>query len=149
MAQRDITPKDRLVFIGDGATPTEVFLQVVCLTSESFNRTTSALDASTACGQKSQPGTKELTVDIAGTQVLSPDSPTMSIEELDDLWKLDTVFNAKIGPAEPQPGDVTRSFKAYITNLVDTTSFDNNFPSFTATLKVLVDTYDKEVEPEA
>lgn len=138
-----------MAFIGDGGTPSETFLQIVCLTSESFNRTTSTLDANTACGQKSQPGAKELTVDIAGTQVLNPDAPTMSIEELDDLWKDQTIFNMKIGPAEPKPGDVTRTFKAYITNLVDTTSFDNNIPSFTATMKVLVDSYDKEVEPEA
>lgn len=148
MAQRDVTPKDRFIQIGDGGEP-ETFLQVVCLTSESFNRTTSALEANTACGQKSQPGTKALSVDIAGTQVLNPDVPTMSIEELDDLWKADTVFNAKLGPLLPAPGDVTRKFKAYITNLVDTTSFDNNFPSFTATLNIQVDTYEKETEPEA
>lgn len=114
MAEHKINGTDVLLFVGlDGVT----YNTVVCLTSESVNRTTSVIDAKSKCGPDTLPGTQTNDIDFAGQVLADPDAGKTSTDELDDHWRNMTTIYWKVGKATPAIGDVTYSGTGFISDL--------------------------------
>lgn len=93
---------------------------IVCLTSQSLNRTTETVDSSSKCGSSSGAGKKSADVSFEGILMLDPDDTHISGGDLHDLWEDSTVFSWKIGRLVPVTNDVTYTGTGYLTSLSDT-----------------------------
>lgn len=132
MAQRKVNGKDILLFI-DPAGGTD-YKTLVCLTSNSINRTTSIIDSASKCGPDSQAGAQTVTVPFTGQVVVAPDTGKISEGDLEDLWNDSTQIGWKVGPVIPVYGDVIREGIGFISDLSDT--YDMNGATFTGTIAV-------------
>lgn len=133
MAERKISGVDKLLFI-DPAGGTDYSL-VVCLTSQSLERTTNTIDAASKCGPDKLAGSQEITVNFEGQEVVSPDVNRVSEGDLHDLWADKTVIGWKYGVATPTDGDVSYVGTGFISDLSSDSGMDD--PStFTATIGV-------------
>ncbi len=118
MAQRNLDATNYGLFI-DPAGGTD-YSMIVCLISQTLNRTTETLDSGSKCGVSSGAGKKSADVSFEGVLALDPDSGNISGSGLHDLWDASTVFGWKIGRLVPIAGDVTYSATGYLTSLSDT-----------------------------
>ena len=82
-----------------------IYDAVVCLTSNSFERTANVIDASSKCGTYKLNGIKERTINIEGNVIFVPDSGNISEGELNDIFENDTPFAWLFGPETPEPGE--------------------------------------------
>ena len=104
MAQRLVEGKN-IVFMIDPANG-EAYDLVVCLTNNSYERTSATIDASTKCGDRQLAGTKTRTIQIEGEIEVESASGRMSEAELNTLFENDTRFGWLFGPETPVTGDV-------------------------------------------
>lgn len=133
MAERKISGVDKLLFI-DPLGGTDYSL-VVCLTSQSLERTTNTIDAASKCGPDKLAGSQEITVTFEGQEVVSPDVDRISEGDLHDLWEDKTEIGWKYGVATPATGDVSYAGKGFISDLTSDSGMDD--PStFNATIAV-------------
>jgi hypothetical protein len=134
MAERKLTGGDVLFSI-DIAGGTSYDL-VICLTSQSYSRTTDEIDAATKCGPDTQPGKQKQSISFDGQIMLSPNANRMSMSDLHDAWEDKTEFTWKYGVASPTTGDITYTGTGFLSKLDETADIDN--PStFSATVGIL------------
>lgn len=117
MAEHKVNGTDWLLFLSrDNVT----FSTVVCLTSQSVNRTTQEIDAATKCGPDTLPGTQTNDISFEGQVLADPDSGKVSTDEIDDYWRnKDTVY-FKVGKAVPITGDYVYTGSGFISELNET-----------------------------
>ena len=142
MAERKLTGKDNLFFI-DFAGGTD-YDTIVCLTAQSYSRTTDEIDAATKCGPDTQPGKQKQTISIEGQIMLSPVAGKASMSAMHDAWAAITNFTWKYGPAIGTDGDIVYSGTGFFSKLDE--NADNDNPStFSATVGILGDVVKTEV----
>lgn len=107
---------------------------IVCLTSQSLNRTTNEIDAASKCGPDTQPGDQTIDISFEGQKILDLDTDRISIGDLHDLWAAKTTVGWKYGPATPVSDDVSYSGTGWISSLEETDAH-NETGSFSATLR--------------
>ena len=103
--RREISGNDYLLFI-DPAGGTNYNL-IVCLTSNSIERTTNEIDAASKCGPNLLPGTQSIKVNFEFHDVLDTSNGEISEGALHALWAAKTIISWKFGVTSPNPGDVT------------------------------------------
>lgn len=136
MAQRKVNGKDVLLMIDPlGGT---TYNTIVCLTSNSLQRTTGTESANSKCGPDSGPGEQNQTISFAGQIVYEPGSTKLSAHGLSDLWKNSTGITWKMGVASPVSGDVVQSGAGWISELSETYDV-NGRATFTGTIVVTGD----------
>lgn len=134
MAKRKINGKDILLFIDP--TGSTSYKTVVCLTSNSLNRTTGTESAASKCGPDIAPGDQTITVPFAGQIVYEAEATELASQSLHSLWQNSTTIGWKQSPATPKDGDVTYSGTGWISELVET--FDaTGRATFTGTISVI------------
>lgn len=104
MAQRIVNGKD-MIFMIDPANGSYYDL-VVCLTSNSYERSSAVIEASSKCGTRQLPGTKTRTIQIEGEVEFESGAGRMSEADLNTLFENDTPFGWLFGPETPIAGDV-------------------------------------------
>lgn len=113
--RREISGNDILLFIDpSGGTSYDL---VVCLTSNSIDRTTNQIDASSKCGPNLLPGTQQITVPFEFHDVLDTANLELSEADLHTLWAAKTIFSWKFGKAIPAAGDVTYTGIGFLATL--------------------------------
>ncbi len=121
MAEHKVSGNDVLLFISrDNIT----FNTVVCLTSNSVNRTTNVIDAKSKCGPDKLPGTQDNDIAFEGQLMADPTNGRISIDDLDDYWRNITTIYWRVGKAVPQIGDITYSGTGFISKLDETAAQD-------------------------
>jgi len=80
---------------------------VVCLTSNTFERTASVIDASSKCGTFKLNGVKDRTITLDGNVIFNPDANNVSEGVLNDAFENDTPFAWFFGPETPTQGEDT------------------------------------------
>jgi hypothetical protein len=133
MARRQISGIDVLLQIDPmGGTN---FNLVVCLTSNSLERTTSVIDASSKCGPEYLPGVRSIQVPFTFNDVLDVNSGEISEYDLHNLWQSQTTISFKYGKLTPAAGDVSYTGKGFISDL-KTTDAQNSPSSTSGTISV-------------
>lgn len=121
MAEHKINGTDVLLFMGlDGIT----YNTVVCLTSETVDRTTNEIDAKSKCGPDKLPGTQDNGVSFEGQVMADPSTGRISTDDMDDYWRNKTTIYWKVGKAVPVVGDVTYYGTGFIAKLSETFAQD-------------------------
>lgn len=146
MAERKLTGKDNLFFI-DFAGGTD-YSTIICLTNQSYSRTTDEIDAATKCGPDTQPGKQKQTISIDGQVMLSPAAGKASMSAMHDAWDAVTQFTWKYGPATGTDGDIIYSGTGFFSKLDESADIDNP-ATFSATIGILGDVTKLEVETPA
>lgn len=124
MAQRKIAGKNMFLFMGRAANNLN---QVICLTSQTYTRTTDEIDAATQCGPDTQPGPQKNSYSFEGQTMLDPDGGKISTDEIDDFWRNgDTIF-WKVQELAPTIGSIIYSGSGFISELTE--NFALNEPS--------------------
>ncbi len=114
-ARREISGNDILLSIDpDGGTN---YILVVCLTSNSLERTTNVIDAASKCGPNKLPGAQDIKVPFEFHDVLDTTNAEISEEALHPLWANKTVIGWKFGKVTPDAGDVTYTGTGFIGSL--------------------------------
>ena len=109
---------------------------VVCLTTNSLDRTTSIIDAASKCGPYYLPGVQSIQIPFTFNEVLDVDTGVeVSEEQLHPLWANKTIVSWKYGPAAPQGGDISFTGIGFLGELKRTDG-DNTVSSVTSTLYV-------------
>lgn len=108
---------------------------VVCLTSNSLERTTTVIDAASKCGPEKLPGVRSIQIPFAFNDVLDANSGEISESDLHDLWRNQTIISFKYGKLTPEAGDVTYTGKGFISDLKSTAA-QNAAAASTATIEV-------------
>ena len=114
-ARREISGNDILLAI-DPAGGTNYNL-IVCLTSNSLERTTNEIDASSKCGPNLLPGTQTIKVPFEFHDVLDTNNGEVSESALHPLWAAKTIISWKFGKVTPAAGDVTYTGTGFIGTL--------------------------------
>jgi hypothetical protein len=117
MAQRIVSGKDILLMI-DPAGGTN-YDTIVCLTSNTIDRTTALVEAASKCGASSSPGAQTVNVTFSGQIVVDPDSGNIAQADLHDLWQSSDTIGWYMGPAVPVAGDVSYTGTGFIASLSD------------------------------
>ena len=121
MAEHKINGTDWLLFIGlDGIT----YNTVVCLTSQTVDRTTNEIDAKSKCGPDKLAGTQDNGVSFEGQVMADPTTGRISTDDLDDYWRNRTTIYWKCGKAVPVVGDVTYLGTGFVSKLSETGAQD-------------------------
>ena len=107
---------------------------VVCLTSVSKEDSLSEVDASSACGPDSSPGTLSLSRSFEGQHLQDPLTGKISGTSLRSLMYAKTTVGYMIAPETPVTGDEIETGTGYISALSSSYSFDN-VGTFSGTLK--------------
>lgn len=123
MAERKVKGKDILLFI-DLAGGAE-YDDIICLTKQSIKRATEKIDAATKCGPDTQPGKQSVDVDFEGQQMVDPDADRISAGDLHPAWEDQRTIGWKMGPADPQTGDVIYSGTGFLSSLDDEYDLSN------------------------
>lgn len=131
--RRTILGKDYVIAI-DPANGTNYYL-VVCLTSNSLERTSNEIDAGSKCGPATIPGSQTIKIPFEFQDVLDANNGEISEEVLHPLWQNKTPISWKFGRLIPDEGDVTYTGTGYITQL-NTTSGNDALVTTTASLSV-------------
>lgn len=125
MSEHKISGTDVLLFIDTSATPPYTnYKTIVCLTTQSLTRTTTAIDAKSKCGPDTQPGTQANAITFEGQIIADPNGGTTSEDDLDDAWRNKTTVGFKMAKAVPIEGDVTYFGTGFISKLDDTFGLD-------------------------
>lgn len=125
MAQvrREISGNDILLFIDPlGGTNYKL---IVCLTTNSLERTTNEIDASSKCGPSTLPGNQTIKIPFEFHDVLDVATGELSEGDLHNLWAAKTIFSWKFGPAMPGAGDLVYTGKGFLGQL-NTTAAQNS-----------------------
>ncbi len=120
--RREISGNDILLFI-DPAGGTNWDL-IVCLTSNSLERTTNEIDAASKCGPNLLPGNQTIKVNFDFHDVLDTANGELSEGSLHPLWAAKTIVSWKFGKANPAAGDVTYTGTGFLGTL-NTTAAQN------------------------
>lgn len=131
--EHKISGNDVLLYIDpDGGTNYKL---IVCLTTNSLERTTNVIDAASKCGPDKLPGVQSIQIPFEFQQVLDTDNGRVSEAALHPLWAAKTTIGWKFGEAVPGPGSVTYTGQAFIGELKTTAA--QNAPTVTSsTLEV-------------
>ena len=113
--RRQISGIDILLQI-DPAGGTNYYL-IVCLTTNSLERTTTVIDAASKCGPYKVPGVQSIQIPFTFNDVLDTNNGEVSEQALHLLWQNKTVISWKYGPSTPAAGDVTYSGKGFLGDL--------------------------------
>lgn len=108
---------------------------VVCLTSNSVERTSNEIDAGSKCGPATIPGSQTAKVPFEFQDMLDYDTGEISEQDLHPVWQNKTYISWKFGRLVAQPGDKTYTGFGYITTL-NTVAGNNALVTTTATLSV-------------
>ncbi len=108
----------------DGSTNGLNYRLIVCLTSNSFDRTSNQIDASSKCGPATIPGAQTISVPFEFQDILDTDNGEISEDVLHPLWQNRTIVGWKFGKITPGEGDVTYTGLGYITQLNTTSPND-------------------------
>ena len=132
MAEHKISGTDMVVLIStDGTT----YATVVCLTGSNFTRGTTIIDAKSACGPDTLPGTQDNGLDFAGQIMEAPTSLRISTDDLDDYWRNKQTIYWKYGKAIPVIGDETYYGTGFIAELNVAAQLDS-VTTFTAKIGI-------------
>lgn len=131
--RRQIAGKDIILAI-DPAAGTNYDL-IVCLTSNSLERTTAVIDAGSKCGPELLPGIQSITMPFAFNDVFDTANGEISESALHPLWASSQTISWKFGPVTPVAGDVTYTGLGYISDL-KTTAANNQQVQTTGTISV-------------
>lgn len=132
-ARREISGNDLLLFI-DPAGGTN-FILIVCLNSNSIERTTNEIDAGSKCGPSLLPGVRTIKVNFEFIDVLDTTNMEVSESALHPLWQASTIISWKFGKVTPVAGDVTYTGVGFISSL-SLTAAKNNPVTTTGTIAV-------------
>lgn len=113
--RREISGNDIVLSI-DPSGGTDYTL-LVCLTSNSLERTTNEIDASSKCGPNLLPGTQTIKVPFEFHDVLNTTIDEISEQALHPLWAAKTIITWKFGPISPSVGDVSYTGTGFIGTL--------------------------------
>lgn len=131
--RREISGNDILLRIDpNGGTNFDL---IVCLTSNSLERTTQVIDAGSKCGPSKLPGVQSIQVPFAFNDVFDTNSGEISEAALHTLWQAKTIVTFSYGVVTPAAGDVTYTGKGFISDLKKTDA-QNAASSATGTLEV-------------
>lgn len=108
---------------------------VVCLTSNSLERTSNEIDASSKCGPATLPGAQTIKVPFEFQDVLNLTTTEISEGDLHPLWANKTQFTWKFGRFVPLPDDISYYGAGYLTQL-NTVAANNAVVTTTATISV-------------
>jgi hypothetical protein len=108
---------------------------IVCLTSNSLERTTTVINAASKCGPEKLPGVRSIQVPFAFNDVLDVNTGEISESDLHALWVNQTVFSFKYGKLTPAAGDVTYTGKGFLSDLKSSAA-QNAAASTTGTIEV-------------
>lgn len=108
---------------------------VVCLTSNSLERTTTVIDAASKCGPEKLPGVQSIQIPFVFNDVLDVNSGEISESDLHTLWQNKTVFSWKYGKVTPVAGDVSYTGTGFLSDL-KTTDAQNAASSTSGTIEV-------------
>jgi len=115
---RKIAANSYLLFIGEAGG--SEYLNIVCLTNYNISMTIETVDAGSQCGPASFTGELSANIPFSGFTLLDPVTGEISAPDIFEIAKNKTVFNWKIGPAVPVPGDMVKTglgyFSAYNEN---------------------------------
>lgn len=143
-----ITGKEILVFL-DPAGGTAFGKLIVCLNSNSFNRSASVIDATSKCGTKKLNGEKERSLEIEGNIVYIPGTDAISEGDLNDLFEDDQEVGWKWARAIPEDGDDIYTGVGIISKLTASAPKDG-VATFSATIEINgVPTHDVVAKPPA
>jgi TP901-1 family phage major tail protein len=144
MAERKLAGKDMLFFI-DPAGGTS-YSTVVCLTSQTYDRTKNTIDATTKCGPDTLNGTATRTISLEGVVLYGPDAGKVSEYALDNYWEDDTLVGWKLAEVSPEAGSIIYQGTGRLSDL-STTYGQDGAATFSATLQVS-GTPDKILTPD-
>jgi hypothetical protein len=108
---------------------------VVCLTSNSLERTTAVIDAGSKCGPELLPGVQSISMPFAFNDVFDTNNGEISESALHPLWASSATISWKFGPLVAAEGDCTYTGLGYISDL-KTTAANNQQVQTTATISV-------------
>ena len=134
MAERSIEGKN-MVFLIDPLNGVDYDL-VVCLTSNSYERTASVIDANSKCGTEKLNGVKERTITIEGNVRFDPTTGRISEAGLNNLFENDTLIGWKFGPETPEAGDVSYVGTGAIISSLSMSAPLDGVTTFSATILV-------------
>ena len=132
-ARREISGNDIVLRIDpDGGTNYDL---LVCLTSNSLERTTQVIDAGSKCGPSKLPGVQSIQVPFTFIDVLDTNNGEISEGALHPLWANKTIITFSYGKVSAAAGDVTYTGTAFIGDLKSTAA-QNAPATTTGTLEV-------------
>jgi hypothetical protein len=108
---------------------------VVCLTSNSLERTTTVIDAASKCGPEKLPGVRSIQIPFAFNDVLDANSGEISESDLHELWQSQKIISFKYGKLTPEAGDVTYTGTGFISDLKSVAA-QNSASASTCTIEV-------------
>lgn len=100
------------------------YILIVCLLSNSLERTSAEIDASSKCGPATLAGTQTIKVPFEFQDILDTANGEISEDALHPLWENRTTVSWKYGKFTPAAGDVTYTGLGYITQLNTTSGKD-------------------------
>jgi hypothetical protein len=133
-----ITPIEgkRYVILIDTANTGSSYDLVVCLTSNSFERSANVIDASSKCGTAKLNGVKERTIQLEGNVQKAPDAGQITEGDLNDIFENDTKVAWLFGPENPEAGEVYYTgVDAIVSNLTLTAPQDGAL-TFSGTMQL-------------
>ncbi len=131
--RREISGNDVVLQIDpDGGTN---YILLVCLTSNSLERTTNEIDAASKCGPNLLPGTQQIKVPFEFIDVLDTTNSEISEEALHPLWANKSIISWKFGKVSPAAGDVTYTGTGFIGQL-NTTAVQNDVVKTSSSIAV-------------
>lgn len=133
MARREISGNDILLQI-DPAGGVQYSL-VVCLTTNSLERTTQVIDAGSKCGPSKLPGVRSIQVPFTFNDVLDANSGEISEGDLHNLWQSQTIISWKYGKVTPVAGDVSYTGVGFIGELKSSAA-QNSAATTSSTIEV-------------
>lgn len=135
MAMQPVEGKLQVVLLDTANTGASYDL-VVCLTSNSFERSANVIDASSKCGTYKLNGVKERTIQLEGIIQKSPDAGTLTEGDLNDIFENDTKVAWLFGPENPGADDIYYTgINAIISNITYTAPQDGA-ATFSATMQL-------------
>jgi hypothetical protein len=108
---------------------------VVCLTSNSIERTSTVIDGASKCGPWKAAGPRSIQVPFAFNDVLDANSGEISESDLHELWQNQTIISFRYGKLTPEAGDVSYTGIGFISDLKSSAA-QNSVSASTATIEV-------------
>lgn len=90
---------------------------IVCLTTNSLERTTAVIDAGSKCGPLLLPGVQSITLPFTFNDMFDTNNGEISESNLHPLWASSQTISWKFGKLIPAAGDVTYTGAGYISDL--------------------------------
>jgi predicted secreted protein len=109
---------------------------VVCLTSNTFERSASVIDASSKCGTAKLNGVKDRTITLEGNVIFNPDANNVSEGVLNDAFENDTPFAWFFGPEAPLAGEDTYTGVDALISALTMTAGNDAALSFSGTVQL-------------